>query len=113
MLPVLGSAQPVPVSQPAPEVTQSSVLRGEALFIGRARFRNEAPACVSCHSIAGLSFPYGGTLGPDLTHTYTKLGQRGTETAMQTLYFPVMAPIYSASARSGRAGGHDGLHQTG
>jgi len=34
-------------------------------------------------------------LGPDLTHTYAKLGPRGTEAAMQTLYFGVMTPIYS------------------
>lgn len=33
-------------------------------------------------------------MGPDLTHAYTKLGQRGTEAAMQTLYFGVMTPIY-------------------
>ena len=46
------------------------------------------------HSIAGLSFPNGGTLGPNLTHTYTRLGPRGTEAALQTLYFGVMAPIY-------------------
>ena len=37
----------------------------------------------------------GGTLGPDLTHAYAKLGPRGTEAAMQTLYFGVMTPIYS------------------
>jgi len=34
-------------------------------------------------------------LAPDLTQTYRKLGPRGTEAAMQTLYFPVMAAIYS------------------
>lgn len=33
-------------------------------------------------------------MGPDLAHAYTKLGQRGTEAAMQTLYFGVMTLIY-------------------
>ena len=40
-------------------------------------------------------FPGGGTLGPDLTRAYRKLGPRGTQSAMQTLYFQVMTPIYS------------------
>ncbi|MGH9586428.1 MAG: hypothetical protein ACRD3F_05715 [Acidobacteriaceae bacterium] len=51
-------------------------------------------ACIACHSVSGLSFPNGGTLGPDLTQTYTKLGPAGTAAAMQTLYFPTMIPIY-------------------
>jgi len=33
-------------------------------------------------------------LGPDLTRAYRKLGPRGTQSAMQTLYFQVMTPIY-------------------
>lgn len=33
-------------------------------------------------------------MGPDLTHAYRKLGPRGTQSAMQTLYFQVMTPIY-------------------
>ncbi len=94
MLPITTLAQSVSTSQASPETIHGSASRGEALFIGRIRFQNRAPACISCHSIAGLSFPNGGTLGPDLTHAYTKLGQRGTEAAMQTLYFGVMTPIY-------------------
>jgi len=74
---------------------QGSPQRGEQLFTGEVHFQNRGPACISCHSIAGLSFPNGGTLGPDLTHAYAKLGPRGMEAAMQTLYFGVMTPIYS------------------
>lgn len=76
-------------------IAQGSPQRGEQLFTGRIHFRNEGPACISCHTISGLSFLGGGTLGPDLTHAYAKLGPRGTEAAMQTLYFGVMTPIYS------------------
>ena len=76
-------------------VAQGSPQRGEQLFTGEVHFRNRGPACISCHTIAGLSFHDGGTLGPDLTHAYAKLGPRGTEAAMQTLYFGVMTPIYS------------------
>jgi mono/diheme cytochrome c family protein len=76
-------------------VAQGFPQRGEQLFTGEVHFRNRGPACISCHTIAGLSFHDGGTLGPDLTHAYAKLGPRGTEAAMQTLYFGVMTPIYS------------------
>jgi mono/diheme cytochrome c family protein len=71
-----------------------SFVRGESLFMGRTHFLNRGPACISCHSIAGLPFPNGGTLGPDLTQTYAKLSPVGTQAAMQTLYFPTMLPIY-------------------
>lgn len=90
----LKSAQLTSAALPTPEVPPGSPARGESLFVGRAHFLNQGPACISCHSIAGLSFPEGGTLGPNLTHTYTTLGPRGTQAALQTLYFGVMAPIY-------------------
>jgi ubiquinol-cytochrome c reductase cytochrome c subunit len=83
-------------AQTIPEPTQASAHRGEELFTGRTRLRNRGPACISCHSVAGLPFPNGGTLGPDLTQVYKKLGPQGTQSAMQTLFFRVMTPIYSA-----------------
>lgn len=88
--------QQVPLLQIAAQATQGSGARGESLFTGTIRFRNGGPACVSCHSIAGIPFPGGGTLGPDLTHAYRKLGPLGTRSAIETLYFHVMTPIYSA-----------------
>jgi len=73
---------------------QGSAGLGEALFAGKVRFRNGGPACASCHSIAGIPFPNGGTLGPDLTNAYQKLGPQGMQPAMETLFFRVMTPIY-------------------
>jgi mono/diheme cytochrome c family protein len=90
----VGTTQSASADSPVPEAPHGSAPRGESLFTGETHFRNRGPACVSCHSIAGVSFPNGGTLGPNLTHTYTTLGPRGTEAALQTLYFGVMAPIY-------------------
>ncbi len=72
----------------------NSAARGQNLFLGVKRFQNGGPACGECHKVAGLSFPGGGTLGPDLTHEYTKLGPEGIDAALQTLFFPAMAPIY-------------------
>ena len=80
--PLVSSAQGVPAA------------RGRDLFTGETRLANGGPACISCHSVAGVDFPDGGTLGPDLTHSYRKLGPEGTHAAMQTLFFKVMTPIY-------------------
>jgi hypothetical protein len=87
-----GQAPVFAEGQAAPQ--QGSASRGEELFIGKVRFRNGGPACVSCHSVAGIPFPNGGTLGPDLTKAYQKLGPQGIRPAMQTLFFNVMTPIY-------------------
>jgi ubiquinol-cytochrome c reductase cytochrome c subunit len=94
IFPISSSAQQTPLPQTPPQATQGSSPRGELLFTGVTHFRNGGPACVSCHSIAGIPFPGGGTMGPDLTRAYKKLGPRGTRSAMQTLYFQVMTPIY-------------------
>lgn len=73
-----------------------SAERGKELFSGSAAFQRGGPPCVSCHSVAGLPFPSGGSLGPNLTHTYTKLGSEGIDAALQTLFFPAMTPLYEA-----------------
>jgi cytochrome c553 len=74
---------------------QASSSRGEALFTGRVRFKNGAPACGSCHSVGGSAFPKGGTMGPDLTHEYSKLGAAGMQATLETLYFPAMNALFA------------------
>ncbi len=71
-----------------------SAYRGEALFTGKTSFQNGGPPCATCHSIAGLPFPGGGSLGPELSGAYRKLGSEGTDSALQTLFFNAMTPIY-------------------
>src|SRR5579859_6684231 len=77
-----------------PTTDPSAVQRGEELFAGQHPFQNGGPPCASCHSVAGLSFPNGGTLAPDLTREYSKLGPQGIDIALETLFFPAMTPIY-------------------
>lgn len=98
LVPQAGAAQPVSRAAPgsALQGATGSAPQGEALFTGNTRLHNGGPACISCHNIAGVPFPGGGTLGPDLTEAYRKLGPAGTQSAMQTLYFRVMTPIYAA-----------------
>src|ERR1051325_2607148 len=94
LFPIASAAQSTPPAQVAGNIARASAPHGEELFTGRSHLRNQGPACISCHRIAGLPFPNGGTLGPDLTGAYKKLGPQGTQSAMQTLYFKVMTPIY-------------------
>ncbi len=82
-----------PQQSPTPS-EQGSALRGEALFTGAVGLRNGGPPCVTCHSVSGLPFPGGGSLGPDLSRAYRKLGSQGTDAALQTLFFNAMTPIY-------------------
>lgn len=83
-----------PIEQPEEPVEAGSPQRGEQFFTGRLSFRNGGPSCSTCHRVSGLPFPSGGTLGPDLTRTYSKLGSDGLDTALHTLFFPAMAPLY-------------------
>ncbi|MDE3180782.1 MAG: c-type cytochrome [Acidobacteriota bacterium] len=80
--------------QPVVPLPPGSASRGEALFSGDVHLQNGGPACKACHSIAGIGFPNGGTLGPNLTGVYKKLGIHGMQVSMKTLYFRVMTPIY-------------------
>ena len=83
--------QAAPASVPAPTGDAET---GAALFTGRRRFQNGGPACASCHAVTTLPFPHGGTMAPDLTHEYSKLGPEGMHYALRTLYFPAMTALF-------------------
>jgi hypothetical protein len=84
------------IAQPIASVGSEpdSVAAGRALFLGTVRFQNGGPACSACHSVAGLAFPEGGTMGPDLTRVYSKMGPEGSNSALETLFFPAMTPLF-------------------
>ncbi|HEX2330694.1 MAG TPA: hypothetical protein VHN74_18370 [Candidatus Angelobacter sp.] len=98
------SFSPTPSSSPAPvQVVESEAQTpvqpgnpwtGEQLFIGRLRFANGGPPCVGCHSASGIPFPNGGTMGPNLTDVYTRFGPEGITSALDTLFFVTMQPLY-------------------
>lgn len=85
--------EPQPLS---PQQLAALAPQGEKLFAGKVRFANGGPACLDCHSAATIPFPNGGTLGPDLTHIYGRLGPDGVASALSTLYFPAMMPLYAS-----------------
>lgn len=70
--------------------------RGRQLFTGAIPFMNGGPACAACHDDDALGVPGGGTMGPDLTNVASRIGTQGVATALETLYFPTMAPLFSA-----------------
>jgi mono/diheme cytochrome c family protein len=81
---------------PQPGAASGNAERGKELFKGGVRFSAGGPACLSCHSVAGVGALGGGNVGPDLTGAYTKYGgAQGLLSSLKTLPFPTMAPIFS------------------
>jgi mono/diheme cytochrome c family protein len=85
----------LPASGLAASTNPGSASAGRTLFLGTVRFKNGGPACSACHSVASLPFPQGGTMGPDLTKAYSKLGPQGLNSALETLFFPAMTPLFA------------------
>ncbi len=92
------TATPPPSSAaetPAP-LTKGDPNWGQRLFTGEEPLENGGTACVACHSVAGIGPLGGGTMGPDLTHVFSRYGgEKGLASALATLPFPVMREIYA------------------
>lgn len=71
----------------------TSAALGERLFAGASRFEYDGPACISCHNVAGVGALGGGTLGPDLTDVYARVGE-GLGPMLSTLSMPLMRQVY-------------------
>jgi mono/diheme cytochrome c family protein len=83
-------AGPLPV-QP----TSDQIAHGRQLFGGSIALSRGGPACSTCHAAATVPAA-GGTIGPDLTGVTQRMGREGLVSALQTLYFPTMYPLYAA-----------------
>jgi mono/diheme cytochrome c family protein len=94
---VLALAAALLVSAASPSRAQEggAIDRGRQLFSGAAGFAHGGPPCAACHDSAALARPGGGTMGPDLTGIADRIGPEGVSTALSTLYFPTMAPLFS------------------
>lgn len=79
-----------------PPAAEAEPERGKDLFTGADRFAEGGPACLSCHSVAGVGPLGGGQLGPDLTDALELYGgAQGLTAVLESLPFPTMAPVYS------------------
>lgn len=80
-------------------LTAQDVARGKLIFIGEQPLTGGGPACISCHSIRGLTLLGGGRLGPDLTRVYERLqGRKGLASWLSSPASPTMAPVFKAHA---------------
>ncbi|MCC6223163.1 MAG: c-type cytochrome [Thermoleophilia bacterium] len=85
-----------PETAPAPGT--GDAVRGKNLFEGRSDFDGGGPACLSCHSVAGIGALGGGALGPDLTGAFAKYnGETGLVASLTTVAFPTMQPVYTGA----------------
>ncbi len=76
--------------------TAGSPSSGKKLFTGATAFAHGGPACVSCHTIAGVGAFGGGKIGRDLTEAYSKFGGApGIASLLTSIPFPRMQPIYA------------------
>jgi len=89
----LGTAEAQPVAAGAP--TTGDATQGRSLFLGETRLQHGAPACLSCHTTAGIGAFGGGALGPDLTNVYSRFGGEGLAAALNSLPFPTMQGVFA------------------
>ncbi len=73
--------------------SQGDAATGKKLFTGETVLKNGGAPCLSCHNVAGMGFPGGGSLGPDLTRIYSSLGD-GMIAVFTNIPFPTMVPIF-------------------
>lgn len=80
-------------------LTPQDIAKGKLIFIGEQPLSGGGPACISCHSIRGLTLLAGGRLGPDLTRVYERLqGRKGLGSWLSAPASPTMAPVFKAHA---------------
>ncbi len=93
----VGQIPSVPVpGAPGAVVPTGSAEAGENLFMGLVAFEKGGPPCFSCHDIASIPFPGGGTLGPNLTGSFAKFGPTEMNSILATLPFPTMKPLFDS-----------------
>ncbi len=98
---VLSLAEEVP-----PALPPGNSIIGRDLIMGVTRFKNGGPPCMGCHSVMGIGSFGGGPWGPDLTIAHQKFKEDGLTTFLETIPFPVMAPLYHPRPLSEEEQGH-------
>lgn len=76
-------------------LTAVDIERGKQIFRGEQSLTNGGPACISCHTVKGLTLLGGGRLGPDLTRVFERLrGRKGLGAWLASPASPTMAPVF-------------------
>ncbi len=80
-------------------LTALDVGKGKRIFRGEQALGNGGPACISCHTVKGLTLLGGGRLGPDLTRVFERLqGRKGMAAWLSSPASPTMAPVFKEHA---------------
>jgi len=76
-------------------LTAQDVAKGKLVFLGEEQLSGGGPACISCHTVRGLTMLGGGRLGPDLTRVYERLqGRKGLAAWLSSPASPTMSPVF-------------------
>jgi mono/diheme cytochrome c family protein len=70
------------------------IARGRDIFLGDRRLQRGGAPCFSCHNVRGEGWMGGGTLGPDLTFSYARLGEKALAPLLSEMSSPVMRSVY-------------------
>jgi mono/diheme cytochrome c family protein len=80
-------------------LTAQDVTKGKQIFLGEQQLSGGGPACISCHTVKGLTLLGGGRLGPDLTRVYERLqGRKGLAAWLSSPASPTMSPVFKDHA---------------
>ena len=87
------------------DATAEEVTRGRDLFAGQRRLARGGAPCFACHAVRGdgaaqgeqLGLMGGGTLGPNLTFAYARLGEKGLTPVLAQMSTPVMQAVYAGA----------------
>lgn len=91
----LESAQGTVVTLATANLPKGDASVGKALFSGAERLQNGGPACMACHSVAGLGALGGGALGPDLTPAFNIYGAAGLANFLETVPTVTMNAVWT------------------
>ncbi len=91
------AATPATVTPPITTIAGSiDAETGKDLFTGKLALKNGGPACLSCHNVNSVELIGGGTVGKDLTKSYSTFGEAGIISLLKTTPFSMMKEIYTA-----------------
>lgn len=95
-----GGCQPVSVGPRwATDASVEEIAYGRDLFFGERHLQRGGAPCFACHAVrdegAASGIMGGGTLGPELTFAYARLGEKGTEPLLALMGSTVMQPVYA------------------
>lgn len=80
-------------------LTAQDIAKGRLVFLGEQQLSGGGPACISCHTVKGLTMLGGGRLGPDLTRVYERLqGRKGLAAWLSSPASPTMSPVFKDHA---------------